>query len=305
MTESVQRYTWCDALVEAQALGIITNGSLMVGMKLAHAITWSPKSGGRSELRWANDLAFEVVGLARSTYYQWAPQLREAGFITEIGGNIVPLIPDTYIETQAAFVVRREELKAKYEAMKAKKEQPKSVGRTVKSVGHTYESVVRTPESVGHNPYSVDTYPVDKYSVDSLSVEKTSNNLEEEAGTFTSLNNKLHTALPNIKDTDPLNDSGRGTAKSVVRTENVHQPKYQVETDATAPTDTPSVAGVIKGDVLAVWAKWCASAHDLDEEVRNAVRDTALDATFKPQELNPQRRVNAAVLKAIPVGDDW
>jgi hypothetical protein len=126
MSEIVQRYSWEDALIEAQAMGVISNGSLLTALKLAHAITWAPKGNKPSALMWKNEQAFETVGLARATYYEWSHELKETGFLTSVNGNLVPLIPESHVETKAAFEVRAEEIKMKHEAIKAEKEAKKA-----------------------------------------------------------------------------------------------------------------------------------------------------------------------------------
>lgn len=135
----MKRYEWNDGLIEAQSVGIINDTELLVALKLSHAITWHT-SGKQSELRWANELAASVVGIKRATFYRALKGLKSAGYLTSIKGNLVPVLPESQIETRTAFEARREDLKSQIE---------------------TTESQIETSKSQIDNPYSVDTYPVD------------------------------------------------------------------------------------------------------------------------------------------------
>lgn len=157
----VKRYEWEDALIEAQAMGVIDNRDLTAGLKLAHAITWLPKDGGPSALGWKNDLAFEVVGLGRSTFYKG---LTEQGYLVLHKNNLTPVIPESHSETRKQFIERREALIAKHA------DEEKSLSETTESLVETTESLTETGKSLGDNPYSVDIYSGDTSSVDIGSV---------------------------------------------------------------------------------------------------------------------------------------
>lgn len=136
---TVQRYTWSDAVVDAQAAGLISNGALMVCLKLARAINWVPADGKPSGLYWKNEDAFKSVGISRTSYYDHRAELFEKGFFKMEKGNLIPVVPDL------------------------------SALGTDESVVRITESAVRTDESAVRNPYSEDTYSEDVLSEDSLS----------------------------------------------------------------------------------------------------------------------------------------
>ena len=96
MTDTIKRYEWEDALIDAQVQGIITNGALMVATKLSKAITWNPGNGKPSGLYWKNETALKAVGCGRATYFNHRPALFEAGFFIEVGGNLIPQIPEVH-----------------------------------------------------------------------------------------------------------------------------------------------------------------------------------------------------------------
>lgn len=144
---TVKRYEWLDALVDAQKAGLISNGALLLCTKLSKAIQWSPKDGRPAGLYWKNATALKEVGASRATYFKYRQSLFETGFLTEIGGNLIPLVPEvSLVET-----VEDEEV---------------SLVETEQSLVKTEESLVETQESLGDNPYSVDILPVDVLSED-------------------------------------------------------------------------------------------------------------------------------------------
>lgn len=139
MTTQIKRYEWEDALVDAQAAGLIPNGALMVGLKLARAINWSPKGGKPAGLYWANQEALKVVGASRANYFKHRAVLFELGFFTEDRGNLIPRLPE------------------------------KSLVETAESSVETEKSPVETHESLVDNPLSEDTYSGDTLSEDEFS----------------------------------------------------------------------------------------------------------------------------------------
>lgn len=153
----IQRYQWEDAVTEAKTVGILTPGEASLALALAHAINWEPKDGGESELRWANELAAEVVGLSRPTYYRNIKGLKESGYMTE-GYNLRPAIPESHNETREEFEKRRQALVDAYNAAKSQNETEKKAEslkmRLAKSQNETGESQL-------DNPYTVDKYTVE------------------------------------------------------------------------------------------------------------------------------------------------
>ena len=144
----VQRYTWEDALIDAQTAGVIPNGALLVALKLSKAINWSPKDKRAPGLYWKNDDALEAVGCGRATYFKHRDVLFESGFFTmDKKGNLIPVIP----------------AKSTVETTETDEE---STVETKESTVETPQSTVETEKSTGHNPLSVDTFSVDSLSLD-------------------------------------------------------------------------------------------------------------------------------------------
>lgn len=166
MSKKVQRYTWCDALIEASAdngktYGIKT-GVADMGLRLARVINWEPNDGRPSGLYWDNETAAEVVGVSRANFYRHLKVLKAEGFFVLEKGNLLPVIPESQIET-------REVYDARVEAIKTANELKKSQTETSKSQNDTEKSQVETPKSHFDNPYSEDTYTEDSLSEDSSS----------------------------------------------------------------------------------------------------------------------------------------
>lgn len=154
--DSVQRYTWEDAIIEAETLKILPAGAVNTGLRLARNINWSPSDGRPSGLYWKNELAGKVAGVSRASIFRNIKPLKEAGYMIVVNGNLLPVIPESHVETRIAFDERTEELK-------------KSHSETKKSQVDTTESQVETGKSQVDNPYSEDTYTEDVLSEDSSS----------------------------------------------------------------------------------------------------------------------------------------
>jgi len=118
----MQRYTWEDGLIEAQAVKAISNGGLMTALKLARVFNWS--QGG--ELRWANELAADVVGLGRSTYYTNVKELKAAGYLKTVNGNLVAILPDNQEEVNSEFEAQMEAKNKTYKAAQAERKDSRS-----------------------------------------------------------------------------------------------------------------------------------------------------------------------------------
>ena len=129
----VQRYTWDDALIDAQTNGTINDRDLLVALKLSKAINWSPKDARVPGLYWANEEAAAAVGISRSTLYKALRELKRAGFFTLVKGNLVPVIP-------------------------------KSLSETAQSLSETPESLSETSKSLSDNPFSEDILSEDSLS---------------------------------------------------------------------------------------------------------------------------------------------
>ena len=141
----MKRFTWEDALIDAQAAGEIGNGALLVALKLSKAINWSPKKHKQPGLYWKNDDALKSVGCGRSTYFKYRAELFEAGFFMEVKGNLIPRLPEqSTVETEQSTVWTEE------------------------STVETTESTLETEESIGEHPFSVDTFSEDVCSVDDV-----------------------------------------------------------------------------------------------------------------------------------------
>lgn len=166
---NVQRYTWLDAIIEAEATEKI-NKEANTAHRLAHAITWEPSDGRPSGLYWANELAADVCGVPRATFYRHIKVLKAEGFFTEEKGNLLPALPESQNETRELFEQRRQALVDAYNAEAKSHNETKTGVKTgssgAKSHNDTSKSQNETGESQNDNPYSVDTYPVDEYTVE-------------------------------------------------------------------------------------------------------------------------------------------
>lgn len=143
----MKRYEWEDALIEAQARGEVSNGDLMVAIKLAKAINWNPSGGRKPGLYWKNEEALRAVGCGRATYFKHRKSLVETGFFAQEGGNLIPTMPKV-----------------------SSRDSQESTDETGKSTVETNQSLVETPKSLGDNPFTVDSFTVEVFSEDTLSV---------------------------------------------------------------------------------------------------------------------------------------
>jgi len=139
----IERYTWEDAVIEAERQGLISAGAVNMCLRLAKAINWVPtnrRKGQPSGLYWKNEEALQSVGSSRATYYRYREELFKAGLFTEDRGNLIPLVPDL--------------------------SQPE----TNESQPETGKSQPETDLSQPDNPYSEDTYSEDSYTDKTYSV---------------------------------------------------------------------------------------------------------------------------------------
>lgn len=145
----VQRYTWTDLLVKAQAVGMISNGALLACMKLSAAINWTPSDGRVPGLYWKNDTAFEVYGLGRSTFYKADKKvLFELGFLGhDARKNLIPLLPSESLSETINDLHEQKKVKV----------MEKSLSETKKvSKGDSNSLEVRLEKSQLEHPFSVD-----------------------------------------------------------------------------------------------------------------------------------------------------
>lgn len=151
---TLDRYTWEDAQVKAQAVDIINNGDLLVSLKLAAGVNWKPKGPRRTRpgLYWANESAFNAYGVGRSTYFKHRKSLIETGFWTQISGNLCPSMPEASL----------------LETIEEQWQAKKSHWETQKSTIDSTESTLETSESLGDNPLSEDLCSEDLCSEDSV-----------------------------------------------------------------------------------------------------------------------------------------
>lgn len=156
--------------MKASVMGVIKTETADLARRLASAITWEPSNGRPSGLYWANDDAFEAVGIARSTWYKGhAESLKETGFLVLSGGNLLPAIPESHNETSERYQEHLDGIKARREAKAEAKK--KSRNETSKSQNETPESHGETAKSQNEPPYTVDKYTVDSFSVDTVTEE--------------------------------------------------------------------------------------------------------------------------------------
>lgn len=148
MTNIIERYTWEDAVIEAETLGLLSAGAVNLCLRLARAINWKPgnkRKGMPSGLYWKNEDALKAVNSSRATYYRYRKELFDAGFFIDINSNLIPQIPNL------------------------------SQVETTDSQSETTLSQSETKDSQLDNPYSEDTYSdnlcrEDLYSEDSSAV---------------------------------------------------------------------------------------------------------------------------------------
>lgn len=164
--EIVERYTWSDALVEAQTKGVIENGALLLAMKLAKAINWKPKNKRPAGLYWKNEDALAEVGASRATYYKHMPSLVETGFFTRDKGNLLPAMPQkSLVETSQ-------------DTQKSLVETGKPQIEPQKSLLETTESLVETGKSLVDRPLSVDILSEDELSEEETTTDAASSAVE-------------------------------------------------------------------------------------------------------------------------------
>jgi len=168
---TLQRYEWEDLLIEAQDAGVLTNGALLLALKLSKAINWVPKKDKPAGLYWKNQDALDEVGASRAAFYDYKESLVETGFWTVVNGNILPTMPgESLVETiRSNRESKKQAREAKKQAKEAELQAEKSLVETEKSPVETRKSLVETPESLGHNPFTVDTLSEDTSTVDTSS----------------------------------------------------------------------------------------------------------------------------------------
>ena len=196
----VQRYTWDDALIDAQTNGTINDRDLLVALKLSKAINWSPKDARVPGLYWANEEAAAAVGISRSTLYKALRELKRAGFFTLVKGNLVPVIPESLSETKTA---------------KSLSETPKSLLETSKSLLETSKSLSETPKSPSDNPFSEDILSEDTLSEDSFS----KNNPQPQVASDGTLSNQSGDSSTTI-----LDDTNNAAAKPPLESHTIPDP---------------------------------------------------------------------------------
>ena len=189
----VQRYTWDDALIDAQTNGTINDRDLLVALKLSKAINWSPKDARVPGLYWANEEAAAAVGISRSTLYKALRELKRAGFFTLVKGNLVPVIPESLSETKTA----------------------KSQSETPKSLLETSKSLSETPKSPSDNPFSEDILSEDTLSEDSFS----KNNPQPQVASDGTLSNQSGDSSTTI-----LDDTNNAAAKPPLESHTIPDP---------------------------------------------------------------------------------
>ena len=189
----LQRYTWDDALIEAQINGTINDRDLLVALKLSKAINWSPKDARVPGLYWANEEAAAAVGISRSTLYKALRELKRAGFFTLVKGNLVPVIPESLLETKTA----------------------KSLSETPKSLLETSKSLSETPKSPSDNPFSEDILSEDSFSEDILS----KNNPQPQVASDGTLSNQSGDSSTTI-----LDDTNNAAAKPPLESHTIPDP---------------------------------------------------------------------------------
>lgn len=223
---ATQRYTWEDSLIDAKANNTIPSGAMTLCLQLAKAILWEPKDGRPSGLYWSNDEALRSVGASRATYFRYRRLLFEAGFFKEVNGNLIPLVPESQVET----IVSDRDFLTDAES------QIETDTDTEKSQVETTESQVETEKSQVDTPYSVDIYTVDEYSEAEVEWEVWEEPVVADAPTSApSLISNGEGIDTSSNCTSTSNDSDErseapGEASTTIDLENVDVPQSQLET---------------------------------------------------------------------------
>ncbi len=215
----MQRYTWEDALIEALAVGLLTKRAAFTGLQLSRVINWTYKSG--PALRWDNDSAFESTGISRATGYRAIENLKTAGYLKSVQGNLTPALPESQSETHEAWLTLNHGTTESHS--ETVEDAPKSQSETAKSQSETAKS-----QSETHN--SDDLYSDNLYSEDSGADAPVDDDQENEDGVTTS-----RTAAKPQDDSDDFLEStvetvplggGAATENSL---ESPQVPNYQIE----------------------------------------------------------------------------
>ena len=117
----VQRYQWEDALIDAEVEGRISQGALLLGLRLAKAILWEPNDKRPSGLYWKNETAAKAVGTSRATFHRYKQSLVETGFFKMVNGNLIATIPQSQVEPVLSQV---ETILSQVETEKSQVEHP-------------------------------------------------------------------------------------------------------------------------------------------------------------------------------------
>ena len=190
---AVQRYTWEDALIDAQASKVISNGALLVALKLSKAINWNPTKRQQPGLYWKNEDALKAVGSSRASYFKHRQSLFETGFFTEVNGNLIPTLPQSLVETTQSSV-------------------------------ETSQSLVETEKSLGDNPFSEDILSEDICSEDNeveteFSLRSNAKAKESKAEAFTDFYNESPASSDFYNEAAPSTDcTEEGGRQSLVET---------------------------------------------------------------------------------------
>lgn len=100
----MQRYQWEDALIKAESAGTINSTAVNVALRLSSAINWAPKTKKPAGLYLANEEAAAAVNVSRASLYRALKVLKAAGFLVESKGNLLPVLPESQIETSKSQI---------------------------------------------------------------------------------------------------------------------------------------------------------------------------------------------------------
>lgn len=202
---NIQRYTWDDAVIEAEAVGVLTIGEARLAHALARQIMWDADI---AELRWANELAADVAGISRASYYRNIKGLKAKGFIGTKDGNLMPTYPESQNETHMLYLERQAKLTEAYNLKKSQDETSK------------YQD--ETPKSQVDNPYSEDTYTDDLFSEETdapvVADAPTSPSFlkDEVEDTYSSPKNKLEDSLTSSEKPQKSQDETEAGRKALL-----------------------------------------------------------------------------------------
>jgi hypothetical protein len=171
---TVQRYEWEDLLIEAAAVGRISEGYADLARRLARPIHWNPKDGKPAGLYWKNEWAMKSVGSSMPAYYRMKRELAEAGFFTMIRGNLIPTLPPDLEDIHSEYQAFVETITTEEIVTSDSEDDESTDDETITTDKETITSDDAFIISDSSELSLMITHTVDTYSEDSLSGDSSS-----------------------------------------------------------------------------------------------------------------------------------